>query len=1708
MTLKSGFGIVALVCAIGVVTSAEERLGSEYAGIDVATIEHERQLNAEAEARQRLEMRQAAARAAAHAKMPSTMYASTPSDPHKTPHAMPGSDSRSDSIVELVMPPYLESVAREASRPLSQRVRHVLRTIQSVAQNRRDFAQDRVRFDHPVSTATALFTPETAWTDVHAVIPYFPSASDVSGRQGMLRLVNRSSHVGEVTIQAIDDRGTMAEALTFAIEGNSVFQLNSVELERGNAANGLSTGTGPGQGEWSLWLTSTVNLDAQAYIKAQDGYVTSVIETAPKIDGDVVVANLSEAIDGHTQDVLRLVNVNAEPAMVVISRFDELNRSRGELTVELPPRQAKTYSAHELATGAAPGLSGSLGKSPGDGQLSVRADPGVLVMSFSVSDAGHLTSLPSGTKSRAVPLFLAASDPYGRQGVLRVVNRESRSGKVRIQAFDDSGRDYEPITFVLDAVVRIEIDSNDLELGNSSTGLRGGIGRGVGHWRLQLSSELDLDVQSFVRTRDGLLTPMHATVSNVDNRHEVLMFKAVDDSKQVGLLRLINAGTETAHVTIQGVDDHGMNQGAVRLTVAPGVSRMLTATTLESGGEDVEGMLGDGAGEWRLTITSDAPIEIMNLLATPTGHLTNLSTAMSVAADEEETAESVFEMDISPIVQDKCINCHITGGQSQNTRLVFVGDDDDDHLTKNLAEFQSLLDEVDDGAEYILNKIQGVGHGGNVQVSAGTDEFLAMQRFLELLGEDVDKGPSVTVDTLFDGVSLESHRQTLRRAAIVFAGRVPTDEEYASLIDNDEESLRSAIRGLMQGPDFHDFLIRASNDRLLTDREVTVIDGAATDDFVDWSNLRYEKATSGATPSEVRQWENQFQYGFMRAPLELIAHVALNDLPYTEVLTADYIMANPFAARAYGAETEFTDPNDVFEFNPSEIASYYRDDESKVSEYSLEFGTRVIDPGNLSTVYPHAGILNTNAFLLRYPSTATNRNRARARWTYYHFLGVDVEKSASRTTDPVALADTNNPTFHNAACTVCHSVLDPVAGAFQNYGDEGLYRDQYGGLDSLDRHYKKGRTNPYVSLEVGAESTKNAPDIVSTTRKLPAGQQEIGLHIINDVGHSNIHVDYLAIRDESGEEVARVELETLGEGSRIWDGVSFEICCEVLIVPISVISTGTYTIEASTWLGYQSEEAKGKNGNLKMIFGGPFYRKGDSWYRDMRSPGFSSEIAPDAENSVQWLAARVVADERFADATVKFWWPALMGSDISEPPEDVEDADIEAKLLTANAQAQEVERLAREFETGFGDGKPYNLKDLLVELSLSSWFRANTLERSEALRTSILRKAGARRLLTPEELANKTVSLTGFQWGRHRDQLWRRPHEEKLASLTDPLREYGLLYGGIDSDGITERAKGLTSVMAGVAQTHATEISCPIVMRELFLLEDKKRLLFDDFDRRVTPTWEFGETFEISAASRDEIETLLVSGTLRRGEISVELAYLNDYWGGANMDRDILLDRLRILRGEEVVFELEMEDHAHPDCNHVEQGAFHLSGSGPECTLSIPANIPFDDTYTIEVTAWGDQAGDEAPRLTISAESDVTNSAGSIAIRSQLVDLYDKLLGLTATTESDEVGSAYELFVNVWQQNLASEHRHADFRHWQGVHCDWARDAYFLDGILDDAWLSLEDLSEGQEHRHGWDWEYIGEYFETVDFSDPQGVARTWVSVMTYLLMDYRYLYL
>ena len=1183
-------------------------------------------------------------------------------------------------------------------------------------------------------------------------IPLFAAASNPLERQGFARIVNRSDRAGEVQIEAVDDSGKSAGTVTLPIGANETKHFNSDDLEGGNA-KGIGKGTGPPTaGNWRLELTSDLDLEVLSYMRTKnDGFLTSLHDLVPRTETGHRVVTFNPGKNRNQVSWLRLMNPGDAEAEVTIEGVDDKGRSSGEaVEVSVPAGASRMLSAAELESGEGEGVRGALGAGSGKWQLMVSSERVIEVMSLLSSPTGHLTNLSGvpdnaesgddgATTTHTVPLFPSASDSRRRQGFVRLINRSGQPGEVGVEAWDDEGMHRGPVTISIGANETLHFNSTDLEEGNPQKGwLSGGIGApGTGDWRLRLSSTLELDILAYIRTGDGFLTSMHDVVPSTEAGHRVVTFNPGSNEQQESSLRLINPGDAAAAVTIEGTDDKGVSPGtAVELSLAGGASRTLSARELESG-EGLSGGLGDGSGKWRLVVTADRPIQAMSLLSTPTGHLTNLSTAGRGTVEGLSTAEEVFADRISgPIVQTKCIFCHVEGGAATLTDLKFVRTSNPDHEALNLQTFKDFLADPELDGKYILDKIQGgLGHGGGPQVQVDSPEFADMERFLGLLGEDISSG-SITPATLFDTVRMAPARKTLRRAALIFAGRIPTDAEYAAA-QRGGEALRSTIRGLMEGPEFHEFLIRGANDRLLTDREVESI-RSLEPHLLDYNRDNYRRRAAAHASGTERAWREYHEWvarvdvGSDRAPLELIAHVVENDLPYTEVLTADYIMANPWAARAYGASTRYDNPEDMYEFQPSEIVSYYRDGEGYEVEYDPVVGaSHILSPGPLITDYPHAGILNTTAFLSRYPTTATNRNRARSRWTYYHFLGLDIEKSASRTTDPEALADTNNPTMFNPACTVCHRVLDPVAGAFQNYFDEGEYKTNRGGIDSLDEFYIRGPDDRQDGDFVVNSSSWTRRHTFSKTVTLTKDNSSVRLSTSRDYQPTPTDeawwnlgfAERLTIRDAGGNFVKH---QGLGNpecgnwereaGRRIF--VMYFPCG--IRIPLEVPEAGEYRVEVETWIVARND-TRGLPVELAMDIGA-YYREGDTWYRDMRAPGFGDEVAPNSDNSVQWLAERIVADRRFAEATVKFWWPAIMGSEVAEPPEDKGDAGFEGLLLAANAQGVEVERLATGFRQGFRGGAAYNLKDLLVEIVLSKWFRADALEDDDPVRRIALGK--------------------------------------------------------------------------------------------------------------------------------------------------------------------------------------------------------------------------------------------------------------------------------------------------------------------------------------------------------------------------------------------------
>ena len=224
--------------------------------------------------------------------------------------------------------------------------------------------------------------------------------------------------------------------------------------------------------------------------------------------------------------------------------------------------------------------------------------------------------------TQTVPLFPAASE--NRQGFIRVINPYAHAGTLRITAYTDTGaRRTETIAFEKGEEVK-HFNANDLENGNTAKGILTGIGPGDGDWRLELTSDLVFTAPVYMRTRqDGFLTSLHDTVPrDEDGAYRVHIFNPGSNTRQRSILRIVNPSATAVAATIAGTDDRGTaGRSTVTARIAANAARVLTAQELETMG------LGDGTGKWRLRVTADRPLLVMSLMATPTGHLTNLSTA-------------------------------------------------------------------------------------------------------------------------------------------------------------------------------------------------------------------------------------------------------------------------------------------------------------------------------------------------------------------------------------------------------------------------------------------------------------------------------------------------------------------------------------------------------------------------------------------------------------------------------------------------------------------------------------------------------------------------------------------------------------------------------------------------------------------------------------------------------------------------------------------------------------------------------------------------------------------------------------------------------------------------------------------------------------------------------------------------------------------------
>ena len=261
-------------------------------------------------------------------------------------------------------------------------------------------------------------------------VALFPAASAL---QGFVRVINESDHEGTVRVRAIDDAGEEYDPLTLAIGAGEVVHFNSNDLESGNAAKGLTGGTGPGEGNWRLAFETDLDVQVLGYVRTPDGFLTSMHDTVVGSGGVYEVAFFNPGSNTSQVSVLRLVNRSASEAAVTIRGLDDTGEAgAGEVRLTIPAGAARMLRAAALESGGDE-FDGALGDGRGKWRLTVDSDQLLAVMSLLRSPDGYLTNLSTAPRRRAeatrIPRRQRGRRPSARACGSRPDRRSTRASK-------------------------------------------------------------------------------------------------------------------------------------------------------------------------------------------------------------------------------------------------------------------------------------------------------------------------------------------------------------------------------------------------------------------------------------------------------------------------------------------------------------------------------------------------------------------------------------------------------------------------------------------------------------------------------------------------------------------------------------------------------------------------------------------------------------------------------------------------------------------------------------------------------------------------------------------------------------------------------------------------------------------------------------------------------------------------------------------------------------------------------------------------------------------------------------------------------------------------------------------------------------------------------------------------------------------------------
>src|SRR5581483_760175 len=226
----------------------------------------------------------------------------------------------------------------------------------------------------------------------------------------------------------------------------------------------------------------------------------------------------------------------------------------------------------------------------------------------------------------------------------------------------------------------------------------------------------------------------------------------------------------------------------------------------------------------------------------------------------------------------------------------------------------------------------------------------------------------------------------LVRASMALRGVRPSLDDLKA-VQADATKLPSLIDGYLTSEAFGDTMWNLHNKALLV-RTDTVI---------------FPSGFPAIGPLEGYDMQ-RINVSIQEEPLKLIEQIVIEDRPYSEIVTADFAMADGIVADVWGLQ----------------------------HSADMDAWEKTQWPDSM----PRAGVLSSPAVFNRHATTISNANRGRANAVAhallcYDFSARDVQIDASiNLADPAAVATAVKT---DTACQSCHQTLDPLAAYFSIY---------------------------------------------------------------------------------------------------------------------------------------------------------------------------------------------------------------------------------------------------------------------------------------------------------------------------------------------------------------------------------------------------------------------------------------------------------------------------------------------------------------------------------------------------------------------------------------------------------------------------------------------------------------------------------------------------